>query len=195
MTATEDLRAEHEGVLSMLRIMQAVILRLRTGAAVPRAHLEAILEFLKIFADRCHHGKEEDILFPALEAAGVSRDSGPIGVMLREHSLGRRHIRAMETALESFGAAESDASPITGESGSGAQAFATAAQDYVDLLSQHIAKENNQLFVMAERLLGPDTLTRMHATFERLERERIGPGRHEAFHRLLNELSAQYLSS
>lgn len=190
MTATEDLRAEHEGVLSMLRIMQAIIQRLRAGQAVRRVHLEGILEFLKVFADKCHHGKEEDILFPALEAAGVSRDSGPIGVMLREHTLGRGHIRAMDAALEALGPGETDK-----WSGNGAEAFAAAAQDYVDLLSQHIAKENTVLFVMAERLLGPDTLTRMHAAFERLERERIGPGRHEAFHHLLDDLSAQYLSS
>lgn len=186
MTATEDLRAEHEGVLNMLRIMQAVIQRLRAGQAVPREHLDGILDFLKIFADKCHHGKEEDILFPAMEAAGASRDSGPIGVMLREHTLGRGHIRSMGAALESYGP--------DGWPDNGAEAFAAAAQAYVDLLAQHIAKENTVLFVMAERILGPDTLTRMHAAFERLERERIGPGRHEAFHRLLDELSALYLS-
>jgi len=179
MTATEDLRAEHQGILKMLAVMQRIIAHLRTGNAVPLERLGSILEFLKVFADKCHHGKEEDILFPALEAAGMSRDGGPIAVMLHEHTLGRGHIRDMSAALSA---------------GPGVStAFAEPAQSYVDLLTQHIAKENNVLFVMAERLLGAEALTRMHEDFERLEAERIGPGRHEAFHRLLDELEQEYL--
>jgi hemerythrin-like domain-containing protein len=181
MTATEDLRAEHEGILKMLAILTAIIERLRTGEAAPVAELADILEFLKVFADKCHHGKEEDILFPALEAAGLPREGGPIGVMLHEHTLGRGHIRDMGAALEAGGAGL----PL---------AFAEPAQAYVDLLTQHIAKENNVLFVMAERMLGAAALTAMHEDFERLEQERIGPGRHEAFHKLLDELAGKYLA-
>ncbi|MBI5519371.1 MAG: hemerythrin domain-containing protein [Desulfovibrio sp.] len=185
MTATEDLRAEHEGILRMLAILEAVAVRLGDGKDVPAEHLAGMLDFLKTFADKCHHGKEEDILFPALEAAGLARDSGPIGVMLREHTIGRGHIRAMALALELMEPGGARA-PV--------ESFRAEALAYVELLAQHIAKENNVLFVMAERLLGEDALTRMHGAFERLERERIGPGRHEAFHAMLDDYSAQYLA-
>lgn len=190
MTATEDLRAEHEGILRMLAILEAVATRLRAGRDVPAEHLAGMLDFLKTFADKCHHGKEEDILFPALEAAGLARESGPIGVMLREHTIGRGHIRAMGLALELLpggGQTPVDRGPV--------ESFCAEASAYVELLTQHIAKENNVLFVMAERLLGQDALTRMHGAFERLESERIGPGRHEAFHAMLDDYSAQYLSN
>ena len=60
-------------------------------------------------------------------------------------------------------------------------------------LSTRIAKENTVLFPMAERRLGTPALTAMYEAFERLEEERIGPGRHEAFHRLLDDLAAEYL--
>jgi Uncharacterized conserved protein len=178
MLATEDLRTEHEGILHMLAILRAIASDLKSGAPLPRKRLEDILEFLRVFADKCHHGKEEDILFPALERTGLPREGGPIGVMLHEHVLGRGHIRDMGAALDA------DAP----------DAFAAAGLAYADLLTQHIAKENNVLFVMAERLLGAEALTAMHEDFERLEAERIGPGRHEAFHRLLDELAAAYLS-
>ena len=190
MTATEDLRAEHEGVLRMLDILRAIIGRIEAGQigagqndasqAVPVAQLESILEFLRVFVDKCHHGKEEDILFPALEQGGVTREGGPIGVMLQEHALGRGHIRDMGAALAGQG---------------GLSAFVAPALAYAELLTQHIAKENNVLFAMADRLLGAPALTQMHEAFERLEAERIGPGRHEAFHRLLDDLAAEYLAA
>ena len=191
MTATEDLRAEHEGILRMLAILEAVAGRLRDGKDVPAAHLAGMLDFLKVFADKCHHGKEEDILFPALEAAGLARDSGPIGVMLREHTLGRGHIRAMGVALELMEPGGGQASAERAQ----VESFCAEASAYVELLTQHIAKENTVLFPMAERLLGAPALTDMHEAFERLEEERIGPGRHEAFHRLLNDLATEYLAA
>ena len=162
----------------MLDIMQALGARIKAGVAVPVAELLGILDFLKVFVDKCHHGKEEDILFPALEAAGMPRDNGPIGVMLHEHTLGRGHIRDMDAAL-------AGSPDLLG--------FVAQAQAYSELLTQHIAKENTVLFPMAERLLGMPALTAMHDAFERLEAERIGPGRHEAFHQLLDNLATAYL--
>lgn len=178
MTATDDLRVEHEGILRMLGVMRALTTRIEAGGTIPVAELTGILDFLKIFVDKCHHGKEEDILFPALEAAGMPREGGPIGVMLHEHALGRGLIRDMETTL----------------AGSvGPRSFVAPALVYIELLTQHIAKENTVLFPMAERLLGTPDLTAMHEAFERLEEERIGPGRHEAFHQLMDDLAAEYL--
>lgn len=178
MFATDDLRAEHEGILKMLAILRAIAAKLKPDAPLSQRQLRDILEFLRVFADKCHHGKEEDVLFPALEAAGMPREGGPIEVMLHEHQLGREHIRDMAAALDANNPA----------------AFAVAALAYADLLTQHIAKENTVLFPMAERLLGVPALTAMHEPFERIEAERIGPGRHEAFHRLLDDLAREYLA-
>ncbi len=184
MLATDDLRAEHEGILRMLAVLESMAGKLGGPDAPPPAQWEAVLEFLRVFADKCHHGKEEDILFPAMERAGVPRQGGPIGVMLHEHTLGRGHIAAMAAALGDL---------RTGGPGA-VQDLADAALAYAALLTQHIAKENNVLFPMAERLLGEPAIDAMHADFERIEAERIGPGRHEAFHALLDQLSAAHLS-
>lgn len=63
---------------------------------VPVEPLEQLLNFFRVFADLCHHGKEEQYLFPALEAAGIPRESGPAGVMLAEHAEGPRLRAAYE---------------------------------------------------------------------------------------------------
>ncbi len=183
MKATAQLIEEHEGILLMLRILNKVCDRLEAGALVSADHLASILEFLQVFADQCHHGKEEDLLFPAMEAAGVPRQGGPIGVMLHEHTLGRGYIRGMGEALASYQAGAPGA----------AASFAQHARHYIALLTQHIEKENNVLFPMADRHLPAAKQEELFEGFEAIERERIGVGKHEEFHELLGRLEGVYL--
>jgi len=66
MTPTEQLKEEHEAIKLMLRILDKVCDKLESGEEVNPEHLDQILEFIKVFADKCHHGKEEDLLFQQL---------------------------------------------------------------------------------------------------------------------------------
>lgn len=184
MYATQELRNEHEGIRVALAVLEKMADDAEAGGTPNLNDADRILDFLRTFADKCHHGKEEDLLFPALEKAGVSRDQGPIGVMLIDHEHGREHIKAMVQALAGLHSGDSD-SPV---------AFAAAARGYVQVLSSHINKENNVLFVMAEQHLSPEEHARLAEGFEKIEQERIGPGVHESFHALLDELSAKYLA-
>ena len=95
MSATQQLKDEHEGILLMLRILDKIAAKIEAKGSVDPHHLERIVEFLQVFADRCHHGKEEDLLFPEMEKAGIPREKGPIGVMLMEHDQGRAYVRGM----------------------------------------------------------------------------------------------------
>src|SRR5665647_273873 len=94
MKATQQLKDEHEGVRLMLRILGEVSRQFDFEGHVPNEHFEGIFEFLKVFVDKCHHGKEEELLFPALTKVGIPQD-GPIAVMLFEHEMGRKYIRVM----------------------------------------------------------------------------------------------------
>lgn len=181
MKSTQELMNEHEGIQVMLGILQSVTNMIVAGDSVPKKELEGIMEFLTVFVDTCHHGKEEDFLFPALEAAGVARDGGPIGVMLHEHERGRRHVADMRNALGDFSVR-----------GIKTDAFRTAVEEYVSLLNQHIFKENNVLFPMAEKILSVDDDNKLYENFEKLEIERIGLGKHEEFHALMDALSKKY---
>lgn len=182
MNATDQLRAEHEGIMSMLDILERICEQMTSTRSANLDHLDRIVEFLSVFADKCHHGKEEDILFPALEKVGIPKEGGPIGVMLTEHDQGRKEIGAMRKALEEL-RSRRDAN----------EDFVNAARGYIGLLRNHIAKENNVLFVMAERNLTREEQARLLEAFETMEREKIGEGRHEAFHLLLDELKGLYL--
>lgn len=165
--ATQDLRNEHEAILFVLKIMDRMI---ETNAAVNNAgYCRELVYFLRIFADQCHHGKEENILFKALENSGVPNESGPIGVMLAEHAEGRGYAAAMGNALEA----------------GDAEAFNTAAAQYRDLLLGHINKENMVLFVIADQALGDDAQADMFERFEQHEENVIGHGVHEKLHAMI----------
>jgi hemerythrin-like domain-containing protein len=182
--ATDTLRHEHEAILEMLDAAMETARNLHHKHPMPPETLSGLVEFLRTFADRCHHGKEEGHLFPLLEQKGLPRTGGPIGVMLSEHEQGRALIRQMSDAAAQYAA---------GQTSAGSR-WADAALDYVELLRAHIMKENNILFVMAERLLTGDEQEALSEAFEKVEQEKLGPGTHERMHALMNRLRAQILS-
>ncbi len=181
--ATQELRDEHEGIKVAIAVLDRLADDLEAGRTVEADDLDGLVDFIKTFADRCHHGKEEDLLFPALEKVGIPREGGPIGVMLTEHKCGREFVRGMADALPGIREGDPDAR----------KAFASAAHGYVQLLTEHIEKENNILFCMAEQHLCEDEHARLTTEFERVEQERIGPGVHERYHALLDRLGEKYM--
>jgi len=182
MKATSDLKEEHGGIKVMLEILGKICDRLDAGQSVDPKHLEEILEFLKVFVDTCHHAKEEDHLFPAMVRAGVPKEGGPIGAMLQEHRAGRDFVRGMGEALA--GVARGDG-PAVGR-------FVRNARGYRELLLAHIDKEDNVLYPMAEGVLPAGSDGALAVAFEKVEEERVGHGRHEEFHRMMDRLKSIY---
>jgi hemerythrin-like domain-containing protein len=91
MKPTEQLKEEHEAIKIVLGILSNVSKKLAARETVNQEDLGRILEFIETFADTCHHGKEEDLLFVAMENVGIPRDRGPIAVMLREHEFQKKN--------------------------------------------------------------------------------------------------------
>jgi len=183
MRATEELKEEHKAIKSMLKILERVTEKLEYGEIVNPEHLEKILEFIRVFADRCHHGKEEDLLFPAMEEAGIPKEGGPIGVMLTEHDMGRDYVRGMEEGIKGY---------RKGDSGAGLKIIENA-RNYIKLLNDHIDKEDNILYMMADVHLSPEKQNGLLCEFEKVEEKKIGKGKHEEFHQLLHHLEEIYL--
>ena len=177
-TATNVLMNEHRGIEKMLRAIEKEIPALRAGKADSVPLFEQAVDFFRGFADGCHHYKEEQVLFPALVAKGFSTESGPVAVMLAEHEQGRGFIRAMADAIER--SRTGDAKALSD--------LAYAAERYAGLLSAHIQKEDNVLFVMADRALSEAEQVKAAEDFERAEEEVVGPGVHERYHKLLDTL-------
>ncbi|MFZ0889788.1 MAG: hemerythrin domain-containing protein [Candidatus Binataceae bacterium] len=184
MTATEQLRHEHEAITLVLSILDRFCQRLGTGQDVNLEHFDQVLEFIQVFADKCHHGKEEQFLFPALETAGIPKTGGPLGVMLSEHEHGRALIQQLAASWQKYKSGDRAASAE----------LITSARNYITLLNAHIFKENNVLFPMAEARLSADTQRKLLEEFDRLEVERIGAGRHAQFHKTLDFLRQTYLA-
>ncbi len=184
MKATQQLKDEHGGIKIMLRILEQVCRQLEAAGNLNKGHFEGILEFLSVFVDMCHHGKEEELLFPALIAAGVPKE-GPVAVLLHEHEMGRNYVKAMSQAHAAYLAGDRSSS----------KDIARNARGYIALMKDHIEKENKVLFVTADSRLSEKTQNQLFEGFEKIEAERIGVGRHEEFHDLLEKLSGIYLNS
>ena len=181
MQATDMLSEEHRVIERVLNSLERAARRLQEGQPVrPSFFLEAA-DFIKEFADGCHHRKEEGVLFEAMERAGVPRDGGPIGVMLIEHDQGRAHTRAMREAAQRLAVGDEAAR----------DEVAGNALAYVALLRQHIPKEDNILYPMAEMAIPPARHAQLLDDFEHVEHEETGQGVHEKYLALAESLERE----
>ena len=151
---TQTLREEHRVILRAIVLLEVAAARLDDGRAVPDGWWEELLEWLRAFADRNHHAKEESYLFPALAQAGVPADGGPVGVMLEEHTEGRALVRAMAEGQ--------------------VDRRVEAARRYVQLLRDHIDKENGVLLPLTDAVLDSQGQVLVARGFEKVEAEQ-GP--------------------
>lgn len=156
MTATTALRSEHDHILAMIACLRAAC-----AAAAQENRFDADtfrhgIDFIRHYADAWHHAKEEQHLFPALVAAGMPRDGGPIAVMLHEHELGRSYAGRIADHLDAA---------IAGDATARSEVLRNA-ESYADLLVQHIGKENGILFNMADQILTPEEQQRLERAYE-----------------------------
>ncbi len=180
-TATQILRREHEGIMKMLEVAEATAKKLEGGKRVSAKTLDNLLDFFQTFADKCHHSKEEELLFPALETKGIPRTGGPIGIMLTDHEQGRALIKALSQATSDYKA---------NRQGAGQQ-WARTAWNYIHLLRGHIYREDNVLLAIAEGILRPSEQDELAEKFEKLEVEKVGRGINTRLQGLINRMTAK----
>lgn len=174
--ATQDLRKDHETILNVLKILHKMILTTSKEDGVKLLYHDEFIYFLKIFADKCHHGKEENFLFRELVSKGINCEDGPIEVMLQEHDLGREYMALMKKFLESKDLAE----------------FNIVAVKYCNLLKNHIEKENNILFVMADQLLDNSEQDDLFEKFKKHGESVIGYGVHEKLYSIIHKWATKF---
>lgn len=182
MKATEILASEHRVIEQVLDCLEKLVARAGKARKIEAEDARSIIEVLRNFADRCHHGKEEVHLFPMMEARGFPRDGGPTGTMLHEHEEGRAFIRAMAASLDDAAAGKKDA----------LAEFRSAAGGYIDLLRAHIQKEDHCLFRMADEAFSAADQKKLLEKFAGVERDVMGPGAHETYLAMANDLAERY---
>ena len=139
-TVTQGLREEHEWILKIASVLEEILAR-EADQGLDFDGMEDCVDFIRLFADACHHGQEEDLLFPELEALGMPRSGGPLAVMLHEHEVGRSYTRQMVKALPGARKGEAEARQI----------LVNSAAGDVKLIRNHILKEDNVLFNWADQ--------------------------------------------
>ncbi len=139
--STASLRRDHDLIEKAVKAMEATIQLLNDGKQIPESILLPVIDFSKNFTDVCHHSKEENSLFPALEQAGMPTNMGPIAMMLIDHQRTREIATEMEASAKEY-LTSGDSSKLI-----------TDMQQYVEHVSEHLWKENNRLFLMAEARL------------------------------------------
>jgi len=187
MKPTDLLKEEHHGVQLSLRVLEKLCEKFSDERDADKSayagDLARLIDFFRVFVDKCHHAKEEEILFPALIEAGLPKEGGPVQVMLQEHELGRKLVSELDMGLHNFQTTQKkDLDDLIGP-----------AKNYIQLLTAHIDKEDNVLYPLADAKLPGTLQTEMIEAFEKIEIDRIGQGRHEQFHTMLKEFYHKYL--
>ena len=178
---TEILKEEHRVIKRMLTILNVACEKLEKDEEVPTEIFRKAIDFIRVFADQCHHGKEEETLFPLVEQRGIPREGGPTGVMRMEHEQGRNFVKALADAVERYEQGDRNAKAD----------IIKNARGYTQLLAQHIPKEDDILYPFADRLLGPSDQKELLEKFEKFEKERIGEEKHHEYVHLVEELEKQ----
>jgi len=176
-TAVEMLEAEHRVIQRMVAGMSVLADQLEGGEPVDVSLLESIVAFLRTFADRLHHGKEESFLFPALIRRGVPAQGCPIGGLTMEHQKGRVMVGELADAIRGYAAGEPPAR----------ENLVKSLRALVAFYPNHIWKEDYLLFPLASKVLTPEDQQELMDKFETVERE-LGLDVHEGFDKEAAEL-------
>ncbi len=181
MKSSEILMDEHRVIEKVLNCLEVMVRQCDAEGKLDGESARAAVDFFREFADRCHHAKEENHLFPLLESRGLPRDGGPTGVMLQEHEMGRAHVRGMSGEIDA--ASEGDAGAL--------ERFIRHASSYIGLLREHIDKEDTCLFPIAEETLTPQDKDTLEQIFIHVDDKEIGQEKLEKYRRIADELAAR----
>jgi hemerythrin-like domain-containing protein len=154
-TATQNLENDHVNILRLIDFMERMI----QAKSRNIEHFEKAVELIRNYADGLHHAKEENFLFPLMAKRGFSVSQGPVAVMLHDHEEGRRYVKGMTEGIVNF------------KEGNGASlsVIFENMQGYIGLLRNHIAKENNVLFRLADNAFSDNDQQELLTEFAKIE--------------------------
>lgn len=139
MKCIEILMNEHQKILKVMSNLEIYLGKENCDPDLIEAHLD----FFSNYADTFHHAKEEGILFKWMIKNNPGLEFGPVAVMLHEHDLGRDLIKQAHDLI--FKLKQSFEKTYFEE-------LRERLGMFINLLRQHISKEDNVLYVMANNL-------------------------------------------
>ena len=175
---------EHENIRRVLKLTRKLCYGLILDSTYDISDFPKIIDFVRTYADKHHHGKEEDILFETMnkELEKLAK-SGAITGMYIEHDMGRLYMLNLEKALEEF---------KQGNDESRLDIIANAIS-YTDLLDRHIERENTALYKFAENMLSEDSKAKIEEECREIENSATEAGLQEKYLDLIKQLEEKYL--
>jgi len=175
--ATQTLEEEHHVIQTVVGIMATLTEELDKGKSPEVGILRDLVEFMQVFVDKCHHGKEEGYLFPLLETKGVPVTGCPLGILIHEHQNGRKLVAELAEAVAAYGKGSLE------EKGT----LCASMRGLVNLYPSHIWKEDYLLFPMTDKILNDKEQKELAEEFELVEKK-IGLDVHQRFEQLASTL-------
>lgn len=175
---------EHVNIRRMLKIVRNLCYKVMTKGDYDISDFPRIIDFIRTYADKHHHGKEEDVLFETMknELEKLAK-SGAITGMYIEHDMGRLYIGNLEKALEKFKSGDDEARLY----------IIANAISYTDLLDRHIEKENTALYKFAENMLNDKSKSFIEDECKKVEDMAVEEGIQDKYLALLKELEGKYI--
>lgn len=183
-TITTLLEEEHKNILRMVTTIRAICAGILEGADVDDADFREIIDWVRNYSDKHHHGKEEDVLFKEMvDRLGPAAENLVTHGMLVEHDLGRFHIRSLEEALDAYKETHDVYAKLD---------IVVHACGWADLLKRHAEKENAAVYPFARRGLSEEVLASVHERNLALEEEATKAGIQEHYLAILDRLEQKY---
>jgi len=158
MNPTKMLSDEHKNILAVIEAIESECNKLNKNKAIDMSFFHNTIEFIREYADKFHHAKEEDLLFKEFNKCSENAHCNPVEQMLYEHDIGRKFVKGMEIALKNENKAD----------------LVKNALGYAQLLKEHIYKEDNILYPMIEEVLPAGIKSQMQKKFDIINKKKAG---------------------
>ena len=164
MRPEDNLREDHGQIMKLFVSWQKMLGKLDHPDQALIEDFEKCIDWVEVFIDRCHHGKEDEILFPAMESSANPEVKSLIKDLHSEHQTGRSLLESIKLELKTF--SQSNGLPA---------GLIQLCQGYIDLFRKHIRRENAQLLPLLEKCIPVEAQEQIAAQFEQYDQRTIGP--------------------
>jgi len=182
MKPTEDLKYEHKAITLMLNVMSNISKNIKEKKVFYTNDVEKIVDFLTVYVDKCHRNKEEAVFYPALLLS--KHPFKNIGLIINEHSIGKSYLDEILCCIENCKIGSTFS----------CERIADCISNYVQLIQEHIKKEEDDYFPEANKALSDEAQHEISKQFKIINDGFVGLGIHNRYNELLKSLESKYLN-
>jgi hemerythrin-like domain-containing protein len=175
MQARAPLMIEHRLIERMIAIVQGTLVQAEKSKKIDPLFVDKAVDFIRTYADRTHHGKEEDILFRDLNEKSLSdEDQKIMNELVEDHVFARKTTKSLVEANTRYRNGD----------GSALSNITDHLRTIVDFYPKHIEKEDKVFFPSSRAYFSEAEDQAMLAEFWEFDRKMI----HEKYEAVVEEL-------